>query len=383
MSHRSQTSIARRLLLFSPAPSSRDGNKDVIHNVRPYIAELGQRNLLSDEENHPLALLAHIVKSTFPDFIHFGSNISPVVSPQQSFDDLLIPLDHVSRRTSDTFYYSQSQILRPHTSAHQTQFLRAGHHQFLVSGDVYRRDEIDNTHFPVFHQMEGVKILPEGSTESDAFNDLQRNLNNLADKLFPGMPKKWIDAYFPFTHPSLELEIKYNDKDVELLGCGVIHPTILKNCNLEGRVGWAFGLGLERLAMLLFDIPDIRLFWSNDARFVNQFKGCKAKFLKSSKVKFRPFSKYPATKRDVSFFLPSLTTEFHLNDFYSIVREVAGDNVEEVTLLDEYQSSDGKRSKAFRIVFRSNEKTLLGTKVNGMVDDIKTKLESQFSVVMR
>lgn len=93
-----------------------------------------------------------------PRFITFDS-LPPVVTVQQNFDDLLIPLDHVSRRPSDTYYVDAGHVLRCHTSAHQTALLRQGHDSFLVCGDVYRRDEVDNTHYPVFHQMEGVRVL--------------------------------------------------------------------------------------------------------------------------------------------------------------------------------------------------------------------------------
>jgi len=380
---RTELSRAKRLLLFGPRPPA-SGGDEVVHNVKIYIAEMAQRDLLRDEENHPLALLAHVVRTAFPGFAHFGANVHPVVTTQQCFDDLLVPEDHVSRKPTDTFYLNKQLLLRPHTSAHQTQFLRHGFTKFLVSGDVYRRDEIDKTHFPVFHQMEGVKVLSVGATTDDAFEDLQDHLNYLADILFPKMPRKWIDAYFPFTDPSLELEIEFRNKSVELLGCGVVHKDIMKNCGLEGRVAWAFGLGLERLAMLLFQIPDIRLFWSTDPRFLGQFEGAKTKFMKNrNSVRFKSFSKFPPTKRDISFWLPRGTTNFHINDFFSIVREVAGDNVEEVSQVDHFHGPDGRKSVAFRVIFRSDFKTLSGVEVNAMMADIIAKLEAQFHVKVR
>jgi phenylalanyl-tRNA synthetase alpha chain len=163
---------------------------------------------------------------------------------------------------------------------------------FLVTGDVYRRDAIDVTHFPVFHQMEGVRLftaaelavrsprLRDGRGEESASplseaerhaegvriveSDLKQALAGLVRSLFgPDTLTRWVDAYFPFTTPSFELEVFFNSKWLEVLGCGVIHPQILRNCGYtHGEIGWAFGLGLERLALVLFDIPDIRLFWS-------------------------------------------------------------------------------------------------------------------------
>jgi hypothetical protein len=159
-----------------------------------------------------------------------------------------------------------------------------------VTGDVYRRDAIDVTHFPVFHQMEGVRIftveelvarsrllrekwtfLSEEERHAEGVRvveeDLKQALIGMVHALFPpNTNTRWVDAYFPFTTPSFELEIFFNSKWLEVLGSGIIHPLILRNCGYtNGEIGWAFGLGLERLALVLFDIPDIRLFWSKGA----------------------------------------------------------------------------------------------------------------------
>lgn len=359
---RSKESRLARLVLFSP---------DTI-NIKPFIAELAQRDLLLNSNSHPLALLHSLILDTFKDFRYFGKNISPLVHAERSFDDLLIPKDHPSRSASDSFYFSPTELLRPHTSAHQTEFLNAGHEQFLVGGDVFRRDEIDRTHFPIFHQVEGVKLLPEGSTPQDAFDDLKLNLERLSDNLFGvSRSKQWVDAYFPFTNPSIELEVDFHGKPVEVLGCGVIHQDILTKCNLSNRVGWAFGLGLERLAMLLFDIPDIRLFWSKDPRFLKIFSKCRESYLRTGRhVQFKPFSKYPPSKRELSFWLPESGTPFAENDFFSIVRDTAGDAVEEVELVDTYVSPEGRTSKHYRIVFRSPERTITRQESNAMTSII-------------
>jgi phenylalanyl-tRNA synthetase alpha chain len=193
-------------------------------------------------------------------------DLSPEVSTHQNFDVLRIPEDHVSRSPSDTYYLSADTCLRTHTSAHQVGLLRQGLDRFLVTGDVYRRDEIDRSHYPVFHQTEGVQMFSEkklagmSADEQIAFmeQDLKQGLEGLANHLFGPVEQRWVDAYFPFTHPSYELEIYFQGEWLEVLGCGVIHPDIVQNAGREGEQGWAFGLGLERLAMVLFDIPDIR-----------------------------------------------------------------------------------------------------------------------------
>ena len=157
--------------------------------------------------------------------------------------------------------------------------MRAGIDAFLVAGDAYRRDEIDATHYPAFHQMEGVKVWP---TETDSYekdinlalDHLKTTLEVLAKDVFGNdVEMRWNDDYFPFTDPSVELEIKYQGDWMEILGAGVMTPTVIGNAGINSRtnVGWAFGLGLERWAMKLFEIPDIRLFWSNDSRFLEQF----------------------------------------------------------------------------------------------------------------
>jgi phenylalanyl-tRNA synthetase alpha chain len=126
------------------------------------------------------------------------------------------------------------------------------------------------------------------------------------------------------------MEIFYNGQWLEVLGCGVMEQKILDNAGQKDQIGWAFGIGLERIAMVLFDIPDIRLFWSQDDRFLAQFKNGQIS-------RFQPFSKYPSCYKDVSFWCGE---EFHDNDFYESVRNVCGDLAEQVSLvtLSNYRS---------------------------------------------
>lgn len=172
-------------------------------------------------------------------------------------------------------------MLRTHTSAHQSTFIKQGLPGFLVTGDVYRRDEIDSSHYPVFHQMEGVRLFENGDlpayTERSVGvkaveDDLKNILGGLAQHLFGDVEMRWVDTYFPFTNPSFELEVFFKGDWLEVLGCGVVEQEIIRHAGKGEQLGWAFGLGLERLAMVLFSIPDIRLFWSEDPRFLDQFK---------------------------------------------------------------------------------------------------------------
>lgn len=159
-------------------------------------------------------------------------------------------------------------------------------------------------------------------------DDLKGVLTGLCQDLFgKDVTMRWNEDYFPFTTPSFEVEVWYQDKWLEVLGCGIIHEGVLKNAGVwggeaigaavaqgKGKVGWAFGLGLERLAMVLFGIPDIRLFWSDDPRFLSQFK--EGQF----NTKFHPFSKFPPCYKDVSFWLPDAKEgiEFHINEVYEV-----------------------------------------------------------------
>jgi len=132
---------------------------------------------------------------------------------------------------------------------------------------------------------------------------MKRTLDGLARALFGDVETRWSPDYFPFTEPSWELEILFHGEWLEVLGCGVVHQQILRNCGLEHGRGWAFGLGLERLAMILFNIPDIRLFWTEDPRFHSQFSSAIAGDHATFPA-FETYSKYPECYKDVSFWLP-------------------------------------------------------------------------------
>ncbi|KAF9588817.1 hypothetical protein IFM89_016177 [Coptis chinensis] len=295
---------------------------------------------LHRRDKHPIGILKNAIYDYFDknyatEFTKFD-NLCPIVSLKQNFDDVLVPADHVSRSYNDTYYIDAQTVLRCHTSAHQAELLRMGQTHFLVTGDVYRRDSIDSTHYPVFHQMEGFRVFSPDEWEKSGINstsyaaeELKKCLEGLARHLFGAVEMRWIDAYFPFTSPSFELEIYFQEKWMEVLGCGVVEQEILKRNGRADNVAWAFGLGLERLAMVLFEIPDIRLFWSNDERFTSQFsKG-------QLGVKFKQFSKFPPCYKDMSFWINDSFTE---NNLCEIVRGVAGDLAEELKVREEVQS---------------------------------------------
>lgn len=199
---------------------------------------------------------------------------------------------------------------------------------------------------------------------------------------------RWVEAYFPFTSPSWELEVFWQGDWLELLGCGIVKQDLLMHAKLDSSIGWAFGIGLERVAMLLFSIPDIRLFWSADPRFLSQFSTL------DSIRPFIPFSKHPACYKDVTFWLRSSissrggtrspTPDFHENDVMEIMREVGGSLVEDVKLIDEFSHpATGRKSLCYRINYRSLERTLRNEEINALHEDVRMQLVGKLGVELR
>lgn len=157
---------------------------------------------------------------------------------------------------------------------------------------------------------------------------------------------------------------------------------ILTKAGIHNSIGYAFGLGLERLAMIIYNIPDIRLFWSQDSGFLNQFNEDEM----NKNFKYKPISQYPQCSNDLSFWLPSeLTFEtFALNDVYDVVRSVGGDIVEQVSLLDKFtHPKTGKRSLTFRVVYRHMERTLTQQEVNDVHAAISKELIDKYNIKIR
>jgi phenylalanyl-tRNA synthetase alpha chain len=143
--------------------------------------------------------------------------------------------------------------------------------RIIAPGRVFRRDELDATHSPVFHQLEGLYV-----DKNVSLSDLKGTIEIFIRKLFSEDIKiKFRPSYFPFTEPSLEVLIYKDNKWLEILGAGMVHPNVLKNCNINSDIysGFAFGLGIERIAMIKYNINDIRLFYENDIKFLRQIKG--------------------------------------------------------------------------------------------------------------
>lgn len=190
-----------------------------------------------------------------------------------NFTALNIPPYHPARDMQDTFYLENGKLLRTHTSPVQIRTMekRRPPIRIIAPGRVFRRDEIDSTHSPIFHQLEGLYV-----DKSVSISDLKGTLESFIYSLFSRDIKiKFRPSYFPFTEPSLEVLIYKDNRWLEILGAGIVHPKVLENCNIDSKVyrGFAFGLGIERIAMIKYNINDIRLFYENDIRFLRQIRG--------------------------------------------------------------------------------------------------------------
>ncbi|KAF7507552.1 hypothetical protein GJ744_010343 [Endocarpon pusillum] len=480
---------------------------DSTSNLSPSILKLLDRRLYA-QRDHPIAITRKLIESVFtqPTFQHYIAS-NPVVSTAANFDALGFPADHPGRSTTDSYYVNKDHVLRTHTSAYQHaafQAMKQKHetpYGYTICADVFRRDSIDRSHFPVFHQMEGARLWRHSKTDSQGFpisyyqgylrrmeiirqslgelarppvdvddpnphfhevrnpkqpthqhqeirlvaSHLKRTLELLVAKVFDAAKQaaiasghldangaqeplkvRWVEAYFPFTSPSYELEVHWQGEWLELLGCGVVQQALLDDAGVGDRIGWAWGIGIERLAMILFGIPDIRLFWSEDPRFLNQFRAGQI-------TRFEPFSKYPACYKDVAFWIgssaaaaaaaaasppaeehhhktlgdtgsdPGLAaaaggnsthaaaaptetqpTAFHENDVMEIVRDVAGSLVEDVKLVDEFvHPTSGRKSLCYRINYRSLERTLTNEETNWLHREVARRLVADLGVELR
>ncbi len=200
-----------------------------------------------------------------------------------NFEALNIPADHPAKDEQDTFYINADMLLRTQTSSTQIHAMENDKPpiRILAPGRVFRADEVDATHSPSFHQIEGLVV-----DKNITFADLKGTLAEFAKELFGEDTKvKFRPHHFPFTEPSAEMDVscfKCGGKGcrfckgsgwIEILGCGMVHPRVLEKCDIDPKeyTGFAFGVGLERIALLKYEIDDMRLLYENDVRFLNQF----------------------------------------------------------------------------------------------------------------
>jgi phenylalanyl-tRNA synthetase alpha chain len=342
---------------------------------------------LSRKKNSPIHEIVERVLVQ-PDFKNFDTIKTPeIVSTDITFDLYNFAPDHPARSHSDTYFIDDKNILRPHTTVMWYYYLSQPEIKekiakketlgFFSFGKVYRKDEIDRNHMNVFHQIDGGFLIPKNK-KIIGIADLQNVLADIAKAVFgPDIKYRFNKDTFPYTDPSLEMEVEIAGRWVEVLGCGIMTDAIIKNLGLNPAEwsNWAFGFGLERLAIISLDLPDIRLFWSEDERVVKQL---------TLGRKFVEVSKYPPIVRDISFIVPK---SFVPNNYFDLIREIAKDLVEEIKLLDKYENEEkfgmGKISYAFRITYRSLERTLISSEIDVLHKKIEEATEKTFGAIIR
>ena len=219
---------------------------------------------------HPVTLTLQEIERLFVETGYTVADGPEIEDDYHNFAALNIPEHHPARAMHDTFYCNADLLLRTHTSNVQIRYMNEHRPplRVIAPGRVYRCDS-DMTHTPMFHQVEGI-LVDEGIT----FAHLKGVLEDFAEHIFGAdVRTRFRPSYFPFTEPSAEVDIMGDNGWLEILGCGMVHPTVLENVGIDSRKysGFAFGMGVERIAMLRYGINDIRLFFENDLRFLTQF----------------------------------------------------------------------------------------------------------------
>ncbi|QQS22499.1 hypothetical protein IPM19_02605 [bacterium] len=342
---------------------------------------------LSRQDSGPIRELVNNITGLdqFKDFDII--KIPEIVPASASFDLFNFPEDHVARSKSDTYYVDDENILRTHTTVMWWYYFQKEEVKakmvanqplgVLCHGKVYRKDEIDRNHMNIFHQMDGLYLHPT-SERTITQDDLKEALANVVKAAFGADVKyRFNDDNFPYTHSSLEMEVDKDGQWIEVLGAGLVQPGVLEKLNVDPNQynGWAFGFGLERLAIIGMELPDIRLLWSQDPRVTKQLKLGR---------KFVEVSKYPPIIRDISFIVDK---SFEPNTYFDLIRDIGGDLVEQVELLDKYENAEkfgaDKVSYTYRITYRSTERTLEAEEIEPLQDQIYKQTAEQFGAELR
>ena len=240
---------------------------------------------ISSGSLHPITIIKNRIIDEFSK-LGFGLSESPEIEDDwHNFTALNLPEDHPARDMQDTFFIQRDPdlLLRTHCSTIQIRHLEENPPpaKVIQAGRVYRNEAISSRSHCIFHQVDGIYV-----DEDVSFADLKQMVLYFAKSMFGKSKLRFRPSYFPFTEPSAEVDIYWGletETDyritkgtgwLEIMGCGMVDPKVLENCNIDSEkyTGYAFGMGIERIAMLIYQIPDIRLFFENDVRFLNQFK---------------------------------------------------------------------------------------------------------------
>src|SRR3989344_5556425 len=229
----------------------------------------------------------------------------------------------------------------------------------------------------VFHQIDGWYLAPK-EKQKLTVGDLQNALLGFGRAVFgKDIKTRFNEDKFPYTDPSIEMETDKDGRWIETCGAGVVKGSVLEKLGVDSSKwnGWAFGPGLERFAMISMDLPDIRLLWSDDPRVKNQLK---------LGNKYKEVSPYPPITRDISFIVDN---QFVPNDYFDLIRDIGGDIVEQVELLDKFEDENkfgpGRTSYTYRVVYRSPERTLTLTEIEPLQKKLYEQTRLQYNAELR
>jgi phenylalanyl-tRNA synthetase alpha chain len=240
-------------------------NAELIDFTLPYDGRYnsGNQHMINRTIDELLSIMMHL---------GFKSVSGPEIEDDfHNFTALNVPPLHPARQMQDTFYVDSGKILRTQTSSVQIRYMMSNTPPYYIVsvGRVYRADDVDQTHLPMFHQMECLCI-----DKDITLLDMKQTIHNMLKMFFivDDVPMRFRSSYFPFTTPSMEVDMQYNNKWLELMGCGMVHQKVLKNVGIDfGYQGFAFGLGIERMAMIKHNVSDVRDFLENDIRWIRHY----------------------------------------------------------------------------------------------------------------
>ncbi|ADM90077.1 phenylalanyl-tRNA synthetase alpha subunit [Candidatus Karelsulcia muelleri CARI] len=244
--------------------------KKYINNNIEDLTKPGNKKDLGSR--HPISIIKHRILNIF-NKIGFKICEGPEIEDDwYNFTALNFPYHHPAREMQDTFFIKKSnKLLRTHTSSVQIRYLEKNKPpiRIISPGRVYRNENISSYSHCMFHQIEGLYLDKKVS-----FKDLKNTINFFIKNFFGKSLTRLRPSYFPFTEPSAELDILWNNKWLEIIGCGMVDPIVLKNVNIDPDIysGFAFGMGIERISLMIYNLNDIRFFFENDLRFLEQFK---------------------------------------------------------------------------------------------------------------
>ena len=370
---------------------------DHMTNITPTVLSLVGRNyhLLS---YHPVCIVKEKMYDYFaqncldkrgnPLFATFD-HMCPISTPAQSFDSCLIPAGHKDRSKRENVFINEQKLLRCHLTPDVIDLAKMGHRRILTSGDVFRFNQYDSTHNQLFHQTEILQLLNEdelfpshncaifdenfrsssSQTEErqlvhtvEAVAEVESFMRTRVEDLLFGeilghnIEHRWVHRYLQFSRPDYDLEVRFNDEWLEVGSIGIMHQEILDKAGATDGINWNCAFGLDRVAMVLYDIPDIRLLSSKNEKLIASLSE-KPGLFKSELV--------PSYLKEIVFFIPDDINHADFEyKFYEFLR-IAGDVIEKAVLVDEYRDALTNRVKhRYLITYRNWESPLSKEEVN-------------------